>query len=211
MFHSQSTSKCNILMDEILSIPEVYCVHLEEKALSAKGTLNRGLKSNLDNVLIKNLGSKHPFQYNNAGDSEFLAHHRLRVAKPLRYLNDSKHRPKRWSDGFKWKNFKSNDELPKIGHTREHLNLNSKKLSFQSNFHKAEWNTEEANTQSFTLEKTRRNVAEDPLEWGIQPQERTLFSNNTGGMVHCSGRSPDGPTEVAWFFEDGRPVEQVRK
>ena len=47
------------------------------------------------------------------------------------------------------------------------------------------------------------------LEWVQQPARELLFSNNTGGSLHCSARSDDGGTNVSWAFDDDRPLQPV--
>lgn len=48
------------------------------------------------------------------------------------------------------------------------------------------------------------------LEWILEPALDLLFSNNTGGILHCQARSSSGATTVVWKRDDGQELKQVR-
>lgn len=65
-----------------------------------------------------------------------------------------------------------------------------------------------------SLESSARNVSPSGLEWRVEPPLETRFSNSTGGALHCGGlneRGPAIPSTISWNYEDGRPVQEVRR
>lgn len=55
-----------------------------------------------------------------------------------------------------------------------------------------------------------RRTPSGVFDWVIQPPQTLLFSNNTGGIIHCKAVSDlGGRPDVTWNYEDGRKFEQV--